>query len=281
MKRMFSITVRATSGTEGRMALIKEWPERMEHVQPMVPYLAADYVHKYIRSKLPRGADYRAYRQGLEVAKVRGVGEGEVAYVVQVNMSSPLVRKIRPNQILLYVHAKKRATRTDPAVAILEKYNPWTVDSLPFTPDPKLGYVKTKKVRGTIVVKTTTARQRQRSAWSRELNNVGHRDIHKDRRLKIPKKVQILPAIALEAMKLEFGLGGSKQRPFWRLGVRHALQGGIQHALRNPKYLVFPLTKPSYKLWKKWPPRTKHFVQVAQVKKYGDFQKKLGLHVRR
>lgn len=281
MKKLFSITVKPLAGAEGRLELIRDWPERMEHVQPMIPYLAAEYVHKYIRAKLPRGSDYRAYRQGLEVAKIRGLGEGEYGYALQINMKSPLVRKIRPNQVLLYVHAKKRSTRTDPTVAVLEKYNPWTVDSLPFTPNPKVGFVKTKKVRAPVVVKTTQARMKQKSAWSRELAHVGHRDVHKDRRLKIPKKVQFLPAIALEAMKMEFGLGGSKSQPLWRMGVRHALQGGIRAVLRNPKYLVFPLTRPSYKLWKKWPPRTKNFIPATQAKKYTGFQKKLGLHVMR
>ncbi len=277
MKQIFRVTAKATHGTEGRLDLIRDWPERLQHIEPMIPYLSAKYVLAHIQSKMPKGSAYRAYRAGLEVARVRGMGEGEFAYAVQVDMKNRLIRKVRPNQMLLFVHPKKRATKPDPATEILQRHNPWTFDSLPFTPDPKVGFVKTKRVRPSVVQTVTEQRVRERSVWSRELNRVGHREVRKDRRLKIPKKARVLPNVALEALKLEFGLGGAKPKPLWRVGIRRLIKSGLRAFTRNPKYFVFPLTKPSDKMWKKWPIRTKHSIPTAQAQKYVPFQRKLGI----
>jgi hypothetical protein len=277
MKSAFSLLAKPLNRNRGVIDLVREWPQRLDHVQPMLPYLSAAFVLKYIQQKLPKGSDYKTYRQGLEVVRVRGLPEGQYAYTVQVDMKNRLVRKVRPQQVLLYVHAKEREARTDPATSILAKYNPWTYDSLPFTPDPKFGWVRTKKVRLKEVSKTTELRNRDRSQWSKELARVGRRMTPKSNKIKIPKKVSTLPNIALEALKLEFGLGGTKPRPMWRIGVRTLIKSELRRFAKNPKYFVFPFTKPSYNLWKRWPLRTKHSIPATQALKYIPFQRKLGI----
>lgn len=275
---LFKLTTAPLGENKAVQELIGQWPERLKHVQPMLPYLAANYLMRYVRQKLPKGSEYRAYRQGLEVAKVRGLSDGQYAYTLQVDMKSRFVRKVRPNQVLLYVHPKQRAARPDPATVILEKYNPWTFDSLPFTPDPRMGWVRTKNVRPATVSTVTDRRNRDRPAWSKELNRVGRRQVRKIK-LKIPKKVRFLPNMALEALKLEFGLGGTKPRPAWRLGVRRVIKTELRRFATNPKYFVFPLTKPSDTLWRRWPMRTKHSITLAQAAKFVPFQRKLGISV--
>ena len=279
MGRHFEINVRFRGGMGKLAELVKDWPERMSHVAPQLAYLSADFLRRYVRAKLPKGQNYRAYRSGLEVARVKGLQKGEYAYAVHIDMKNRLVKKVRPRKVLLEIHPKKRATRTNPEVAILEKYNPWTYDSLPFTPDPRFAFVVTKKVRPKQVSAVTEKRKRDRNKWSKELARVGVREVTKSNRVKIPKNVTFLPDLALEALKLEFGMGGTKPKPAWRTGVSSLARGGFRAFSQNPQFFGLPFVRPSYKLWRKWPSKTRHTINTVEARKYIAFQKKLGIHI--
>jgi hypothetical protein len=160
-------------------------------------------------------------------------------------------------------------------VAILEKYNPWTYDTLPFTPDPKDGFLSTKKSRPDQVRKTAALRMRQKPKWMKELQKVGVRKIDKANAIKLPKSVSKLPDAALDALKLEFGLGGQKPKPSWRLGFSHLARQGFKSFVKEKKLLAYPLTRPSFNMWKHWPPKTKHAISTLQAQKFKNFQKKV------
>jgi hypothetical protein len=275
--RLFSIEVVPRANVEDHVRLVKELPERMEHLMPMLPYLSATYVLKHIKQKLPQGGHYRAYREGLEVAKVSGMSQGEYAYTVHINPKHRLVRSVPGEYVLLYVHQRKRMGRPDPAVSILEKFNPWTIESLPFTPNPKFGYVRTKRARPILVANTTAKKMRQRPRWAKELARVGHKQIRKGKQIQLSRKSQMLSNVAIEALKMEFGLGGAKPNPMWRIAVSKVVREGLRVFSRDKKFSVFPFTKYSYRLWQKWPTRTKSTIQLEQARRYINFQKKLGI----
>jgi hypothetical protein len=276
MGKGFQISFGLDAGTEQTLRLIKQWPERMQHVQAQLVYLSADYVRRFVKSRLPKSQGSRPYRASIEVARTKGLGPGQYSYTVQIDMKNRLVKQVKTHKVLLEVHPAKRSRKPDPAVLVLERFNPWTVDSLPFKPDRKLGIVIQRKATAKRVTKVTQARTKQRSKWSRELSRVGFKEIRKDTRLKISSSVSSIPDVAMDALKLEFGLGGARPRPAWRLGVRHLIRGGLRSFSRD--IFVFPLTKLSSNIWSKWPTRTRHTVTTVQAKKYVNFQKKLGIH---
>jgi len=280
VKPLFQISARPLGRTGGRVELLREWPNRLQHVLPMLPYLSAEYVQKYIRAQLPKGSDFHAYRRGLEIAKVKGLSPGQFAYALHIDLKNRLIRKVRPNSVLLYVHVRKKgAEARDKPILVLEKHNPWTMNSLPFSPDPRFAFITKKRVHPMVVQATTDRRLKERPVWVRELSRAGHRyKFTRKDRWRFPKKARVLPSIALEALTLEFGLGGAKAKPLWRVGIRRLIKAGLRSFIKNPKYFVFPLTKPSYKLWKKWPIRTRHSIAATKAARdYVPFQKKLGI----
>lgn len=280
-KLRFGVTM--TKESLDTLRLVRELPERMEHVMPMMAYLSADFVRRFVQSKIPRTQSYKAYRRGLEVARIRGGKPGEGGYVVQVDMANPSVKKIKPKQVLLEVVLSKRATKPNKAVLVLQKYNPWTFESLPFKPDSRDGLVVQRKSTPRKVAQVTRERLKQRSAWSRDLSKVGIRNTKKGQNIKLPADIGgrggELPTLSLDALKLEFGLGGVRPKPAWRIGIRQLMKQGLHAFSRDNKYFVFPLTKWSYKMWKKWPPRLKHSATQVQASRYRGFQKKLGIRV--
>jgi hypothetical protein len=279
----FKFGVTMTKESLDTIRLIHELPERMNHVIPMLAYLSADFVRRFVQSKIPRTQSYKSYRRGLEVARIRGGKPGEGAYVVQVDMANPAIKKIKPKQVLLEVVPSKRVTKPNKAVLVLQQYNPWTFESLPFKPDSRDGLVVQRKSTPRKVAQITRQRLKQRSVWNRALAKVGFRNTKRGQDIKLPAGIGgrggELPTLSLDALKLEFGLGGVKPKPAWRLGVQQLMKRGLHIFSRDSKYFVFPLTKWSYKMWKKWPPRLKHAATQVQASRYRGFQKKLGIRV--
>lgn len=263
--------------------LVRDLPERMKHLMPMVAYLSADYVKRVVQAKIPGTQSYKSYKRGLEVAMIRGAGAGAFGYVVQVDTDQPSVKKIQPKKVLLEVYPAKRAAKPDPAVLVLQKYNPWTFESLPFKPDSKKGIVVQRKSTTRKVALATKSRLKERSRWSKELSKVGFRSTKKSQQLKLSSslggKNGEVPTLSLDALKLEFGLGGARPKPAWRLGVQQLMRSGLKVFARDQKYFVFPLTRWSYKMWKKWPPRLKHSTSALQARRYRGFQSKLGIKI--
>jgi hypothetical protein len=125
----------------------------------------------------------------------------------------------------------------------------------------------------------TKARMKDRPKWRHELNRYGHREIKKDRRLNISKKVHALPDVAFEALRMEFGLGGVKPKPHWRPSIRKLIAIGFKSMLRRDPRLKQTFLRPGFQGWKHWPPKTKHKVRMAEARNYLPFQRKLGIRI--
>lgn len=257
------------------MALLDQWGDRAKAVMAMIPYLAADYVRKFVQGKLPKSKGYDGYRKSLEVARIKGPN----AYAIQIDTQSRYVKQVKPSVTTLEIQPRKRMAKPDKAVMVLAKYNPWTLDSIPFVPDKNVALVITKKATRKFVRKVTEDRNRDRGKWQRELGRVGYRGATKSKQFQMPKGSAVLPDVAMDALKLEFGLGGAKPKPAWRTAVASLIKQGMREFAKDRQHLIFPFTKLSYNVWRKWPVRTKHSLSSGQAKKYAAFQKKLGISV--
>lgn len=257
-----------------QVAFIKSWRERLKKVEPMIGYLGAAFVLDHVKKKL-QGSQNKTYRDALEIVRVKGLRPGEYAYAVQIDESNKDVRQVKTNKQLIYVQPAKRFRRPSPEVLVLQKYNPWTADTLPFKPNSQIATVTTKTVRVMDVVKTTQLKNRQRPLWSGELAKLGVRVPPRSKAINFSKQTATLPNVALDAFKSEFGLGREKSNPAWRLAFSHLAKSGFRSFLKDRKNFIFPLIKPSFSVWKKWPPRTKHAISTPEAKKFQGFQKKI------
>lgn len=256
--------------------LVREWPARTSRFRRVVPYLAAHYVRDKILEFLPTQDDLAPYRSAIEVV---GVSGGAV-YAVRVSARKRRVKKVDIPRTVLYVQANKRLSRTLPEIAVLEQYSPWTVQTLPFTPKRSEALVVSRKVSRREVERIAKARMRDQQEWQKALSKAGRREVRKDKRLDIPKKVHALPDVAFEALRLEFGLGGVKGQPHWKPAIRDFLSSGLKGMLRQDRRLVHLFTKKSFTAWKRWPPRTATKIRMGELRNYLPFQKKLGIRAK-
>ncbi len=273
----FSIKRDAKNKAVERM--MREWPARIASMRAMVPYLSAQYVHEHILSKIPRKAEYKAYRMGLALGRVTGLPAEEPAYAVYIDLKNRLVRKVKVFATIVSVRPRKKLATVKPEIKVLEKWSPWTWETLPFKPSRSDAVLVQRKATRAQVSEVTQKRHKQRSQWQRELDKCGIRDIKKDKRLKFRKEARVLPDTAFDAIRLEFGMQGSKARPAWKPALSRLVHQGVHSFIKQKRYFVFPLTRPSDKIWKKHPPRINKKVSAAELKKYQGFQKKLAVRV--
>lgn len=282
MKRSngFEIKIKQDRSTNALELLIEQWPERAEHIRRFVPYLAAHFVLRKILEKLPSQDDWAAYRSALEVVSVIGAQRGLSVYALRASHHRRKVRQVEVSRTILHVRPNRKLRRVKPEITILEKYSPWTVQTLPFTPKRSDAIVISRKVGKKEADKVAKARMKDRPAWRKALDHVGRREVHKDKRLEIPNKVKALPDVAFEALRLEFGTGGMKSIPHWKPAIRELISTGMRSILREDPRIKRAFTRAGFTGWRRWPPRSKRKTRMSELKSFASFQKKLGFRAK-
>lgn len=258
------------------MRLLRELPKRAEVLPAVLPYLAAKYTYNKIKSQLPQGSQFKAYRAGLELVRVRG-GSG-FSYSIRIDPKNRFVKTVKPHQVLVNVRIKESRTMVvSEEIRILTKYNPWTLDSLPFMPDRRQAQLVTQKARPSEVAKVTQERNSQKGQWQVELARFGIKPTPRAKKIVYSKRMETMPDIVIRALQMEFGLGREQKTAIWRTAISTLKSGGLRAIVKQKKYWVFPLTGLSNTLWKKWPPKTRRTISTAEAKKYVAFERKLGI----
>lgn len=257
--------------------LLPQWLKRTAHFQKYLPYLAAKYVLNELLERIPKTEEWFPYRASLEIAKVTGTPRELSAYTLRSNVRDRRVRQVDAPKTVLYIRSKSRLRRVKPEIEILEKYSPWTLQTLPFMPKRGDALVITRRVSKREVAEIEKQRMKDRPKWRRDLDRAGHREINKDNKLKLSPKARMLPDVAFEALRLEFGLGGVKGKPHWRPSIRQLKTTGFKSMLRRDRSLKRAFTDPNFRGWKRWPPKTRHKVRSGEARNYLPFQKKLGI----
>lgn len=261
--------------------LLEEWPERTTALRAQTAYLSTERVFKDILQRLPSAQEYTTYRKALRFGRVAGTSKEEPAFAIYADSKARRVRRLDRGKVLLYVKAKrKRRLRIPPEIHILEKFNPWTVDTLPFSPDKRWALLITRKAGARQVDSVAAKKKLQRPRLRKALFRAGVRRLKKDNDLKIPKSIKGLPDVALEAIRAEFGLG-KRAVPHWRPAILGLVHGGLRSMLKTAtgKELISAFTESDFQNWRKWPTRTTRQLKFAEARKYVGFQKRLGLRV--
>lgn len=261
--------------------LLREWPERTTALRAQTAYLSTERVFNDIQQRIPSSQEYTTYRKALRFGRVAGTSEEEPAFAIYADPKARRVKRLDRNKVLLYVKVKrKRRLRIPPEILILEKFNPWTVDTLPFSPDKRWALTITRKAGARVVDSIAAKKKFQRSKIRKMLFKAGVRKLKKDNDLKVPKQITGLPDVALEAIRAEFGLG-KRAIPHWRPAILGLVHGGLRSMLKTAtgKELISAFTESDFQNWRKWPTRTTRHLKFAEARKYQGFQKRLGLRV--
>jgi hypothetical protein len=225
--------------------------------------------------RIPKQDEYKSYRRSLSVVALSGVESG---FAVQARTGKQRVEKVDVFRTVLYIRARRRLGKVDPKAEVLERYNPWTPDTLPFVPDRKTALTISRRVSRKESRTIAAKRNGQRRKWRKELQGVGVRSLKKTTVVELPKKLEALPDVAFEALRLEFGLGGIKAKPHWRTTIRRFKLIGIRNMVREHPDMLKALTKLGFDQWQKWPPSTKR-VSRGAVQSFVSFQEILGIKV--
>jgi hypothetical protein len=259
-------------------ALVSQWRERAKAVRQQFLYRAVTGVYDDVLGYLP--SDRKELRDSLRMQRIRGLPDNVDGYVIRSVAKRRAVAREDVDNTVIYVAVKDNLMRPPPKeTLLLQKYSPWTMETLPYAPDPKTADVMSRKVSKREVIKVRRMRTQQRVTWRREmiqagirLPPVGVRPIMND-----PEPV---PDTAFESMRLEFGLGGEPAKPHWRKAILWlAVRGGTGMIARKREF-TRAMTDLEYRAWERWPKRGTGFIPVAQAKRYVPFQKRLGLRVR-
>lgn len=258
-------------------ALVKQWQARARAVRKQFLYRVTDRAYHDVLNYLP--SDRKELRQSLRMQSIRGLPDSVDAYVIRSTPRGQAVARADEEATVIYVAVKSNLMRAAPeATLILEEYSPWTLETLPYAPDPKTADVMTRRVSKREVNKVRRLRTRDRPKWRRRMIEAGVRGIGRGQEPR-PRETSAVPDTAFESLRLEFGLGGAPSKPHWRKAIlKLALRGGAGMIARKREF-TRAMTDPTYRAWEMWPRRADGYASVAEARQYVPFQKRLGLRV--
>jgi len=256
----------------------KELEDRAKAMHRMVSYAAAQEVFEQILQGIPGGATYKELRRALRVSEVGGTKKGtESAFVVHAPVKSRRVKKVDVGKTLLFVRAKKRLSRPDPAIKLLEDTSPWTADTIPFWPSKKEAVVVQKKASKREVDNTAKAKKSSLIGVRNQLREMGRKV--KKKKVGEPghigRKSKAVPDVGMLALELEFGGEGKRAKPIWRNALRGLKASGVGRLPDRYKVIREAWFNPNSKRWKRWPARMDK-IGKNEAAKYKGFQKRLG-----
>jgi len=268
---MIEIRVRPGESVKQLARLLKEWQDRTRALLDDVPRVVAEHVETRVLSKVPQGTDWKAYRKAFRVDRIVGLSKDEGGWIVRATPRSKRVSRVDAQKLVLYVEPRRRQRRLPEEIAILARFSPWTLDTLPFAPKKADARLVSRRVHVREVQRVAKQRRRDEKEWRPQLAKAGVRG---DKKKKAMPSVRAAPDIAFEALRLELGLGGMKPRPHWRPAVRRVLSGFLGIA-RSQKAWVRTMMDPMYRGWKR--PVASTRMSASQLGDYFKFQKTLGI----
>lgn len=209
--------------------------KRFQEMGRVLAYESARYVLEEVYRRLPPGA----YRESLELVEA-----GQGVFAVHVRNKAKRVSQVDAGSTALYVRPKSpRVLRLHPEIGVLAQHSPWTMDTLPFFPSRRHAKVISREVRRSEIEHIIEDRKKDQGMWKVELERLGVRPKVK---LVIPPKARVLPDVAFEALRIEFGLAGKDSRSHWRPALRLLASQGIPRMLSPRSSVVEPVASFRY-----------------------------------
>jgi hypothetical protein len=254
--------------------LLKKWPERIKLIKSAIVFLAARELSKTVLDGIPTGSAYKIYRKSFRVSRL--IGEPGI-FAVHCQAASHNVKKLPADQTVLFIKPLERSTVPNEPMKVLEKYSPWTLNTLPIMPDRRQAVLTYRKVARAQVNKIAESNKKKEVLWRKELADAGIRGVRKKHGQgeNLFDSARGVPDLAFDAFRLEFGLGGIRAKPHWRPAIRKLVQSGLS-SISSKKEIVEALTKQEFGALRRLQ-KTPYIVRVTDAQNFRTFQEKLGL----
>jgi hypothetical protein len=243
----------------------------MESFLAYLSYSVAKGLKEDILSRIPNKKEFEIYKRAISIAKV---SSGNVpVYAIYLNNRVRGVKKVDTDKTIVLVKCKaKYPNGPELKIKALEKYGPWTLDTIPYLPKPTEAKITYKKSTSSEVKRVAKARNKDRKTWEKELAKYGVR-VSKKSAVKI-KMGKDTPDVAFLALNLEFGLNGQKAMSHWRASQRQILPN-LKKLFATDHSITKTFSDPTYGAWEQWPPKTKDILSSGDAKKFAGFQDKV------
>ncbi len=277
-KRGLSLTVTPDKDNKDVLRMLRvNWKKRFENLKAQLVYHSAESALKTIKRKVPLTAETKSYLASLELARITGLPQGAVGYAIQGKAKKTGKKALTPDGTILYVRARKRPRRLPPEVATLVKYSPWTLNNLPFTPKKADATVIYRKVSARTVEKVEKSRKKDRRFWKQELSKKRISDKGQKSKFNVGTgRVRAVSDQAFNALNLEFGQGGVKARPHWRIAISDLKRKELRNMMKNGE-MTKAVSDPMSKTWVAWPKKTAKRISAKVAETFVPFQQKLGI----
>ena len=211
------ISVKPSPKNKRTMKLIDTLPERVEAIVKTFPQLVAQDVLEILLSTAP--TDIEGYPKMLKVRDLPSIQGWELTAILPPGWAhSQRLRTVDVKRTVLYIKPKTRGgVVVEPATVVLQRSNPWTMDTLPYEPDRFEAGITSRRVTEKEARKIESMRRAELQKIRVELKGLGVE-------LRPPAKVllsrRVTRDIVFEVLRHEFGIAPVQGRAHWRPAIK-------------------------------------------------------------
>jgi len=191
-----------------RMIQLGFLPLRAQAVRRYILHRAASFMLEEVVARIPTGREYLAYKKSLELVQF---GTSNPVFSVAAVMEQESQADAQRDLIYFKATDPKRQT---PLVRVLVQFGPWTADTVPVIPPTKDAKRYSRRVSAAEVESVRRQLGARKSQWMAALQKVGVRPT------TTGAFQTAIPDMAYAALRLEYGLGGSRAVAHWRPALR-------------------------------------------------------------
>jgi len=213
-----------------KLKLVDELPERVEAIVKTLPQLVAFDVLKLVQSAAPK--DIEGYPDMLRVRDLPSIQGWELTAILPPGWAaSQRLRSVDVKRTVLYVRPKVRGGEVvEPATVVLERSNPWTMDTLPYEPSRFEASMLSRRVTEKEARVIESRRRQELREVRQELKDLGVQ-------LRPPSKAllsrRVTRDIAFEVLRYEFGIPPIPGRSHWKPAIRAVPNTITKRALKS------------------------------------------------
>lgn len=211
------LTVKPDPKNKRVMKLMKQWEDRINAIVKIFPQEVAEQVLYRIQSTAPRGIE--GYPDMLRVRDIPSVGGWEMTAILPPGWAfSQRLRQIDVKRTVLYVRPKVIGGEVvDEGAVVLERWNPWTMDTLPYEPDRRAASMMSRRVTEREVRPIESEKRRILPEVNNELRALG---IPLRPKGKVTLSRRVTRDLAFEVLRYELGIPPVPGRAHWKPAIR-------------------------------------------------------------
>jgi len=223
------LTVTPLKENKRTLKLVNELPERVVAIIKTFPQEVAKETLERVKEGAPKGIE--GYPDGLRVMSLPKENDWEIAGIFAPQKMLHKLRASDVKRTVLYVIPKIRGGEAvEPATVVLERENPWTMDTIPYEPKRREAEVVSRFVSEREAKAIERDRRKNLESVETELRALGV-TVRTKQKVSISRKVS--RDVAFEVLRYEFGIPPNPGRAHWRPALRMVIGTDLKHIFKR------------------------------------------------